>query len=216
MDAHLAGGIDGTVEGVVAKLMGVVAQEIVRLQGEVVAQSGEVLVMDTAAYECHVVVAVEDGIIVQQDVIRNGVGMQVLETVLGAQLLHVHLAGGVEVAYQVDVAQVAHQIHLSFRPCLDVVHETAAEALHEFHIRALRLDAQVYVVSLRRYISVYQRLVLLALVSHGVDVYLAQFLVEVYVGMKYSHRTVFELEVLDVELGVGVRIIEDALHYRLA
>ena len=37
-----------------------------------------------------------------------------------------------------------------------------------------------------------------------------------HVGMKYSHRTVFELEVLDVELGVGVRIIEDALHYRLA
>ena len=37
-----------------------------------------------------------------------------------------------------------------------------------------------------------------------------------HVGMKYSHRTVFELEVLDVELCVGVRIIEDALHNRLA
>ena len=100
--------------------------------------------------------------------------------------------------------------------CLDVVHEASAEALHEFHICALRLDAQVYVVSLRRYISVYERLVLLALVCHGVDVNLAQFLVEAYVGMKYSHRTVFELEVLDVELCVGVRIIEDALHNRLA
>ena len=57
---------------------------------------------------------------------------------------------------------------------------------------------------------------LLALVCHGVNVNLAQFLVEVYVGMKYSHRTAFELEVLDVELCVGVRIIEDALHNRLA
>ena len=57
---------------------------------------------------------------------------------------------------------------------------------------------------------------ILALVSHGVDVYLTQFLVEAYVGMQHSHRTVFELEVLDVEFGVGVRIIEDALHDCLA
>ena len=57
---------------------------------------------------------------------------------------------------------------------------------------------------------------LFALVCHGVDVYLTQFLVEAYVGMQYSHWTVFELEVLDVELGVGVRVIEDALHNRLA
>ena len=52
--------------------------------------------------------------------------------------------------------------------------------------------------------------------SFKIEGRLTQFLVEAYVGMKYSHRTVFELEVLDVELCVGVRIIEDALHNRLA
>ena len=92
VDAYLAGGIYRAVEGVVAKLVGVVAQEVVRLQVDVVAQSGQVLVVDASIYYRKVVVAVVDGVSQQQDVIRNGMRPQVLETVVRAQLLHVHLA----------------------------------------------------------------------------------------------------------------------------
>ncbi len=153
---------------------------------------GEMLVVDATAYDGNVVVAVVDGIIYQQDVVRDGVGMRSLESDIRCPTASCASYRWRKVSHEVDVFQVAHQVYLSFRPCLDVVHETAAEVLHEFHVRALRLDTQVYVVSLRRYISVYERLVLLALICHGVDVYLTQFLVEVYVGMEYSHRSVFE------------------------
>ena len=50
VDAYLARGIDGAIEGVVAKLAGIEAQEVVRLDIEVVAQPCEVLVVDASAF----------------------------------------------------------------------------------------------------------------------------------------------------------------------
>ncbi len=118
VDAHLAVAVMTVPVRCCRQLMGVVAQEVVRLQGEVVAQSGEVLVMDTAAYAAPCCGCGRRWYHCSAGCHLEWRGHAGLETVLSAQLLHVHLAGGVEVAHQVDVAQVAHQIHLSFRPCL--------------------------------------------------------------------------------------------------
>ena len=212
VDSHFSGGIYRAIEGVVAKLVGVVTQEVVRLQVDVVAQSGEVLVVDTSIHYCNIVVAVVDGVSQQLDVIRNGMCPQVLKAVVCAQLLHVHLAVCYDITHQVDVFKIAHYVQLALAPCLNVVHETSTEAFQEFQAGTLRLNTQVYVVALRRYIAVDECLVFWSVISHSLDVYLALFLIEVHVGMQYSQRSVFKLEVFHVELGVGIRIIEDALH----
>lgn len=103
MDAYLARGIDGAIEGVVAKLAGIEAQEVVRLDIEVVAQPGEVLVVDTSAQNGYVAVAVEDGIILYEDIIWDSVGMERIEGIIGVELLEVHLAVSGNIAHEIDV-----------------------------------------------------------------------------------------------------------------
>ena len=168
--------------------------------------------VDASIYYRKVVVAVVDGVSQQQNVIRNSMRPQVIETVVCAQLLHVHLAVCHDVAHQIDVAQVAYYVQLTPAPCLYVVHETAAEAFQEFHVGALRLDTQVYVVAFRRYIAVNERLMFRSVISHCLDVYLALFLVEVYVGMEHAQWTLLKFKVLYVKLRIGIRVVEDALH----
>ena len=62
----------------------------------------------SSPHECEVavlavVVAVVDGVALELYVVGNGVRAQVVEGVVGAQLLHVHLAVGHDVAHEVDV-----------------------------------------------------------------------------------------------------------------
>lgn len=103
VDAYIACGIDGAIEGIVAKLTGIEAQEVVRLDIEVVAQPGEVLVVDASAQDGYVAVAVEDGIILYENIIWDGVGMERIEGVIGVELLEVHLAVSGKVAHEIDV-----------------------------------------------------------------------------------------------------------------
>ena len=56
-------------------------------------------------------------------------GTQSVESVVGIQLLHVHLAMCHNVAYEVDIAQIAYDIQLSVAPGFYIVHETTAEVL---------------------------------------------------------------------------------------
>ena len=74
------------------KLAGIEAQEVVRLDIEVVAQPGEVLVVDASAQDGYVAVAVEDGIILYEDIIWDSVGTERIEGIIGVELLEVHLA----------------------------------------------------------------------------------------------------------------------------
>ncbi len=78
------------------------------------------------------------------------------------------------------------------------------------------IDAQVDVVALRRYVSVDERLMLWSIIGNCIDVNLLELLVEVNASMEHTQRTVFEGKVLDVQLGIGIRVVEEALHYRLA
>ena len=100
VDAYLARGIDGGIEGVVAKLAGIEAQEVVRLDIEVVAQPCEVLVVDASAQDGYVAVAVEDGIILYEDIIWDSVGTERIEGIIGVELLEVHLAMSGNITYE--------------------------------------------------------------------------------------------------------------------
>ena len=51
-----------------------------------------------------------------------------------------------------------------------------------------------------------------SVISHSLDVYLALFLVEVYVGMEHAQWTLLKFKVLYVKLRIGIRVVEDALH----
>ena len=216
MDAYLARGIDGAIEGVVAKLAGIEAQEVVRLDIEVVAQPGEVLVVDASAQDGYVAVAVEDGIILYEDIIWDSVGMERIEGIIGVELLEVHLAVSSNIAHEIDVFQIAHHIEMAIAPGFYLVHETAAEILEEFHAGALGIDTQVDIVALRRDVSVDERLVLRTIVGNCMNINLFELLVEVDTSMEHTERSVFEGKLLYIQLGVGIRVVEEALDDSLA
>ena len=198
VDAYLARGIDGAIEGVVAKLAGIEAQEVVRLDIEVVAQPGEVLVVDTSAQDGYVAVAVEDGIILYEDIIWDSVGMERIEGIIGVELLEVHLAVSSNIAHEIDVFQIAHHIEMAIAPGFYLIHETAAEILEEFHAGALGIDTQVDIVALRRDVSVDERLMLRTIVGNCMNINLFELLVEVDTSMEHTERSVFEGKLLHV------------------
>ncbi len=86
------------------------------------------------------VVAVVDGVAFKLDVVGNGVSAQMVEGVVGAELFHVHSAVRHDVAHEVDVFQVAHDVEAALAPCLHIVQEAAAEALHELQACVVGLD----------------------------------------------------------------------------
>ena len=198
VDAYLARGIDGAIEGVVAKLAGIEAQEVVRLDIEVVAQPGEVLVVDASAQDGYVAVAVEDGIILYEDIIWDSVGMERIEGIIGVELLEVHLAVSSNIAHEIDVFQIAHHIEMAIAPGFYLIHETAAEILEEFHAGALGIDTQVDIVALRRDVSVDERLMLRTIVGNCMNINLFELLVEVDTSMEHTERSVFEGKLLHV------------------
>ena len=163
-----------------------------------------------------VVVAVVDGVALKLDVVGDGMSAEMVEGVVGAELFHVHLAMRHDVAHEVDVLQVAHDVELAFTPCLHVVHKAAAEVLHELQTCVVGLDAQVYVVALGRHVSVDHGEVFGAVLCRCVDVDLSFLVVVGCLGMKGSQGAVLEDEVLDVEVGVGFWSLEDRLHHGLA
>ena len=163
-----------------------------------------------------VVVAVVNGVALKLDVVGDGMSAEMVEGVVGAELFHVHLAMCHDVAHEVDVFQVAHDVELALAPCLHIVQEAAAEVLHELQACVVGLDAQVYVVALGRYVSVDHGEVLGAVLCRCVDVDLSFLVVVGCLGMKGSQGAVLEDKVLDVEVGVGLRSLEDRLHHGLA
>ena len=198
VDAYLARGIDGAIEGVVAKLAGIEAQEVVRLDIEVVTQPGEVLVVDASAQDGYVAVAVEDGIILYEDIIWDSVGTERIEGIIGVELLEVHLAVSGKVAHEIDVFQIAHHIEMAIAPGFYLVHETATEILEEFHAGALGIDTQVDIVALRRDVSVDECLMLRTIIGNCMDINLFELLVEVDTSMEHTERSVFEGKLLHV------------------
>ena len=103
-------------------------------------------------------------------------GTQSVESVVGIQLLHVHLAMCHNVAYEVDIAQIAYDIQLSVAPSFYVVHKAATEVLYKLHAGASCLDAEIDIVALWGYVAVNEGLVFRAIICYCVDVYLFQFL----------------------------------------
>ena len=198
VNAYIARGIDSAIEGVVAKLAGIEAQEVVRLDIEVVAQPGEVLVVNASAEDGYVAVAVEDGVILYENIIWDGVGMECIEGVIGIELLEVHLAVSGNIAHEIDVFQIAHHIEMPIAPGFYLVHETAAEILEEFHAGALGIDTQVDIVALRRDVSVDERLMLRTIVGNCMNINLFELLVEVDTSMEHTERSVFEGKLLYV------------------
>ena len=111
-----------------------------RLDIEVVAQLGEVLVVNASAEDGYVAVAVEDGVILYENIIWDSVGMERIEGVIGVELLEVHLAVSGKVAHEIDVFQIAHHVEMTIAPGFYLIHETAAEILKEFHAGALSIN----------------------------------------------------------------------------
>lgn len=78
------------------------------------------------------------------------------------------------------------------------------------------IDTQVDIVALRRYVSVDECLMLRTIIGNCMNINLFELLVEVNSSMKHTERTVFEGKLLYIQLGVGIRVVEQAFYYRLA
>ena len=107
------------------------------------------LMVDTAIYDgimpqCMVLVAmlaVKDRIAQELNIIGDGMCSEVGECISGAQLLHVHGAMSHDVAHQIDIAEVAHNIEFAFAPSLNLIHEATTEIFHEFQACVVGIDA---------------------------------------------------------------------------
>ena len=96
-------GVDGSVERVVAKFAGVVAQQVVGFYAQVVGQVGQVLMVDAARKDAIVAVSVENRVIQEDNLVRDGLHLQVVERVVYLQWGDSRLAVRCDPAYQVDV-----------------------------------------------------------------------------------------------------------------
>lgn len=137
-------------------------------------------------------------------------GTQSVESVVGIQLLHVHLAMRHDVANEVDVAQIAYDIQLSVAPSFYVVHKAAAEVLYKLHAGSSCINTKVYIIALRRYIAGNEGLVFWTVICHSVDVNLLLLLIVAYIGVQYTQRSILKGELLDVQVSLCVRIVENA------
>ena len=99
MYVHIACGIDGTIEGVVAKLMGVETKEVVGFQVQVIAQLGEMLMVDASIDDGNMSIAVVNGIVPQENVVWDSVSLEFLEVILRVELCHVHLTCSLNVSH---------------------------------------------------------------------------------------------------------------------
>ena len=143
-------------------------------------------------------------------------GTQSVESVVGIQLLHVHLAMCHDVANEVDVAQIAYDIQLSVAPSFYVVHKAAAEVLYKLHAGSSCINTKIYIIALRRYIAGNEGLVFWTVICHSVDVNLLLLLIVAYIGVQYTQRSILKGELLDVQVSLCVRIVENAFYDSLA
>ena len=89
------------------------------------------LMMDTARKDAVVAVSVENGVIQEDNLVRDGLHLQVVERVVYLQWGDSRLAVRSDSTYQVDVVQFSYQAHPAFAPCLNVSQERAAETPQE-------------------------------------------------------------------------------------
>ena len=54
------------------------------------------------------------------------------------------------------------------------------------------------------------------IIGNCMNINLFELFVEVNSSMEHTERTVFEGKLLYIQLGVGIRVVEQALYYRLA
>ena len=172
--------------------------------------------VDASAQDGYVAVAVEDGVILYENIIWDSVGIECIEGVIGIELFEMHLAVSGKVAHEIDVFQIAHHVEMTIAPGFYLIHETAAEILKEFHAGALSINTQVDIVALRRDVSVDECLMLRTIIGNCMNVNLFEHFVEVNSSMEHTERTVFESKLLYIQLGVGIRVVEQTLYYRLA
>ena len=87
--------------------------------------------------------------------------------------------------------------------------ETLGEVVHELDISTVGLNAEVYRVMYGRDKAVDIGLDVRTVVGDGVNVYLFFLLVPGGMGIEHTHAPLFELEVVDAEVGLGGELAEE-------
>ena len=216
LDADIAGSKDGAVEVGVAEVLEIVGQQVVGIDEEVEGELGEVFVVDAAAERGMVSVAVGEGQSAQFYLVGDeddGVA--------------VHLIGGVEgrdgglalygqLASEVHLIEGARKQQTAVGMTGDARQERVSEVMHEIDVGLVGVDVEGDGVVRGRDEAVDVGIDAGTVVGLGVDVDLLLAVVPEHEGVERSHASALELEVVYVERGVGVGLVEERLDDGLA
>ena len=90
-----------------------------------------------------------------------------------------------------------------------VTEEGTGEVVHEVDVGPMRVDGEVDGVVNRRDIAIDIGIGVWSVIGYSLNIDLFQFLIPLGVGMKHTHPSPFELEVADVEIGRGSKLVEE-------
>ena len=197
MYIHIAVGIDGAVEGVVAEVVKVVCKKVVCLYVQVVAQAGEMLVVDESVDISCIAVGIAYYGIAQLNLVGYEPDGVVVKRVSAVERTNHRAAVYHYLAREVDGAQRTGKPHVAHCPPVNLADEALGEGVHEIDVGAVGTYGKVNIVFLWRYIALYYCSRVVAVVGYGVDVYLALGGVPVHLGVEHTHPSVFKEEVVD-------------------
>ena len=143
VDGDIASGIDGAVEGVIAKLLEVVGQQLVCIDGKVEGEVGQVLVMDAAGEQGQIAVAVVDGHLVEDDIIGDHHDGIALQTISGVQGCDGSRTVDDKLSREVDIVEGACHTGVTIGMTRNLTEEGVGEVVHEVDIRAVGMDSEV-------------------------------------------------------------------------
>ena len=149
VNAYMAVGIDGAVEGVIAKVFEVVGQKVFSIGVDVVGQVGQVLVVNATRQHTHASVAVVDGAVGKHNLVGYNLQRVIAHVVRAVGAGHVDVAVDDQLTCQVDGVERADEAYGTIGVTVNLVKETGRERTCEIEVGASGFDAQIDAVAFR-------------------------------------------------------------------
>ena len=150
-----------------------------------------------------IAVGVADDGIAQFDFVGDERDCVVVEGVAAVEWTNHRTAVDHDLAREVDGAERSGEPHFAHGTTVNLADEALCEGVHKVDVCAVGTYGEIYVVFLRRHISLDYGPCVVAVVGYGVDINLALLGVPVHLCVQHTHSSVFEQEVIDGEVGVG-------------
>ena len=202
-----ARGIDGATEGVVAEFLEIVGQEVVGPYADVEGEVAQFVMVHAASDDAGMSITVVDDVIVEDDMVgdeRHGI---VNHGIVGVQALHEEIAIGHHLSLEVDCIEWSEQAELTNNTDVDVAHETFRESLQEIQGGAMWQDVEFDFFVFERDVSLYVGG--FSMPVDGMAIQFDEVVIEVHGEVHLTDTAICELEVINHQVGLCLRLVED-------